>query len=158
MAHHKTKMNLVSLGVLASTSVAISILFGPALVGEAKSPPDFEKLLQKGNYELQIGNTEKAIGLFKEKTKKYPQSGACHTALGRAFKRLGKTSEAKAEFKAATEAEPTYAPGFYELGVVLEGDQEFQAAADAFEKFVALSPDAGQRQAVTDRIKFCRSK
>lgn len=154
MAHQKTKMNLVSLGVLASTSIAF---FGPALDSQAKSAPDFEKLLQKGNYELQIGNTEKAIDIFKEKTKKYPQSGACHTALGKALKRLGKTTEAKAEFKTATAVEPTFAQGFYELGVVLEGDREFQAAADAFEKYVALSPDASQRQAVTDRIRFCRS-
>lgn len=155
MARQKTKLKLVFLGVLASISIT---LFGLALDSQAKSPPDFEKLLAKGNYELQIGNTEKAIGIFKEKTKKYPQSGACHTALGKALKRLGKTSEAKAEFKQATEAEPTYAPGFYELGVVLESDRDYQAAAEAFEKYVALSPDAGQRQAVTDRIRFCRSK
>lgn len=155
MARQKTKSKIVSLGVLASMLIT---LFGPAPYSQAKSPPDFEKLLAKGNYELQIGNTEKAISIFKEKTKKYPQSGACHTALGKALKRLGKTSEAKAEFKQATEAEPTYAPGFYELGVVLESDREYQAAAEAFEKYVALSPDAGQRQAVTDRIRFCRSK
>lgn len=123
-----------------------------------KNSPNWESNLQKGNYQLSIGNTEEAVKIFSEKVRKYPSSGACHTGLGRALKRLGKISEAKAEFRTATQAEPTYAEGFYELGVVLESDKEWAGAASAFETFLSLKPDASQRQALSDRIRFCKSQ
>jgi tetratricopeptide (TPR) repeat protein len=120
-------------------------------------PPDWDKTLEKGVYQLSIGNTKEAAEFFEGKVKKYPDSGACHTQLGKALKRLGKFSEAKAEFRKATEVEPTYADGFYELGSLLEGDRDFSGAAQAFERFLQLKPDAADRQTITDRIRECRN-
>ena len=125
----------------------------PAL---SKSPPNFEKKLRKGYRQLQIGNTDKALKIFRGKVNKYPQSGACHTAYGRALKRKGKHGQAQSEFKKATHVEPKYAPGYYYLGVSLEQEKKWKQAADAFQSFVDLEPNNGKN--VKDRITHCRNQ
>lgn len=124
----------------------------------AKSKPDFEKKLKKGYHHLQIGNTQKAIKIFRKYVKKYPQSGACHTALGRALKRRGKFQEAQDEFKRATQADPKYALGFYYLGVTLEQDKKWKQAADAFQNYVNLEPNNSKRKVVQDRVRHCKNQ
>jgi tetratricopeptide (TPR) repeat protein len=118
---------------------------------------DWQKTLEKGNHELAVGNTENAVAIFSSKVKKYPTSAACHTALGRAYKRLGKISEAKSEFHDATQLDPAYADGFYEFGVVQESDQNWADAASSFETYLRLKPDASERQALSDRIIYCKN-
>ncbi|HNH74046.1 MAG TPA: hypothetical protein PLF23_09745, partial [Candidatus Obscuribacter sp.] len=95
---------------------------------------------------------------FANKTKKYPSSGACHTALGRALKRLGKLDQAKEEFRVSMEVEPAYADGFYEFGVLSESDKQWAQAAEAFEKYIELKPDNAQRRTIEDRIKYCKAQ
>ena len=51
---------------------------------------DWDKKLEKGYYELSIGNLDQAIRMFQEKVKAHPESGACHTALGLALKKKGR--------------------------------------------------------------------
>ncbi len=141
------------------TKMAVVLTAGSLLVSAAANAggeKDWDKILKTGNTELAQGNTEKAIAFFHEKCLKYPLSGACHTGLGKSLKRLGKIAESKEELKKATELDPSYAPGFYELGSILEGDNEWAGAARAFEKYLELSPDAGQRQAISDRIRSCK--
>jgi tetratricopeptide (TPR) repeat protein len=119
-------------------------------------PIDWDKALEKGRYELSIGNVDKAIGMFQEKVNKHPESGACHTALGLALKKKGRLGEAKSEFRRSTEAQPDYPDGYYELGAMLESDKEYNGAAQSFEKYLQLKPDCNNRATVADRIKFCR--
>ena len=130
-----------------------SILTSQALASDYQ---DWDKILKKGNEEYALGNTEKAIAFFQEKCKKYPLSGACHCGLGRSLKRLGKISEGKEELRKATDLDPSYAPAWYELGVMLESDKDYAGAVAAFEKFLDLNPDAGQRKLVSDRIRSCK--
>jgi Ca-activated chloride channel family protein len=125
---------------------------------QAKGAPDWDDLLKKGNQQLAVGETDKAIELFQKTVKKYPQSAACHTALGRALKRRGKLSEAKAEFKCACEMESNYADAFYELGVLRESDKEWEPAAQAFSRYLELNPDSAQRKTIEDRIKYCNGQ
>ena len=143
---------------LASASlivlIASGLCCGPAFCKDI----NWDKELQKGNYEISSGNTEKAIEFFRGKVKSYPNSGACHTGLGMALRRLGKTSDAKSEFKQSTEVEPTFAEGFLEYGKVLEGDKDWENAAQSFEKYLALKPDGGDRRAISDRITYCRNQ
>ena len=117
---------------------------------------DWDKILKKGNDELSQGNTEKAITFFQEKCRKYPLVGACHAGLGKSLKRLGKISEGKEELRKATDLDPSYAPAWYELGVMLESDRDYPGAVAAFEKFLELNPDSGQRKLVSDRIRSCK--
>lgn len=145
---NSTKIVLLAVLLLAVISIVPR--------AEAKKTEDWDKVLQKGTQQLDQGNIEVAVKTFSEKVKKYPQSAACHTALGKALKRMGKLSDAKAEFRVATQIEPSYADSFYELGVVLEGDKEWAQAADAFDKYLLLKPDDGQRRTIEDRIRFCR--
>ena len=119
---------------------------------------DWDHALAKGYDQLGKGNTEDAIKFFQDKVRKYPTSAQCHTGLGKSLKRLHKISEAKDEFRKATEVDPGFADAFYELGAVLEDDKDWQGAATAFEKFLELKPDSGQRKTVSDRITYCRGQ
>lgn len=125
---------------------------------QAKGDPNWDVALKDANHLLAIGESEKAAAIFESKIKKYPNSGACHTALGRALKRLGKLDQAKTEFLRSTEVEPNYADGFYELGVLQESDKEWAEAANAFTRYVELKPDSGQRRTVEDRILYCKGQ
>ena len=152
-------MNELPVARRLSHQLLLAVLLGSlggvnlAIAGEYQ---DWDKILKKGNEELSQGNTEKAIAYFQDKCKKYPLSGACHCALGKSLKRLGKISEGKEELRKATDLDPSYAPGWYELGVMLESDREFGGAVTAFEKFLELNQDAGQRKLVSDRIRSCK--
>ncbi|MBP9090405.1 tetratricopeptide repeat protein [bacterium] len=128
------------------------------LPAQAKGDPNWDVALKDANHLLAIGESEKAAAIFESKIKKYPNSGACHTALGRALKRLGKLDQAKTEFLRSTEVEPNYADGFYELGVLQESDKEWTEAANAFTRYVELKPDSGQRRTVEDRILYCKGQ
>ncbi len=123
-----------------------------------KDPADWNKALSSGYNQLTMGNTETALAFFQKQSAKYPNSGQCHLGIGKCLKRLTKYSEAKAEFRTAVQLEPTLADAWYELGTVCESDQEWDNASKAFSRFLDLKPDAGQRQAVVDRIRFCDSK
>lgn len=146
--------NRLAIG-LSTTIVVLSLALGAV---DAKSPPDWNKELAKGNQQLSIGNKDEAVKIFSQKCEKYPQSGACHTALGRALKRLGKQDDAKREFRTATQVEPSYADGFYEYGSTLESDQQWADAIAAFQTYLTLSPDASKRKNIEDRIRFCQDK
>lgn len=139
-------------GLLAIGSNALGL---PA---QAKGDPNWDVALKDANHLLAIGESEKAAAIFESKIKKYPNSGACHTALGRALKRLGKLDQAKTEFLRSTEVEPNYADGFYELGVLQESDKEWAEAANAFTRYVELKPDSGQRRTIEDRILYCKGQ
>ncbi|MDR3612318.1 MAG: hypothetical protein P4L53_02055 [Candidatus Obscuribacterales bacterium] len=143
--------------------LAASILIAVAVTGFCSEQAlckdqDWNKELQKGYTQISTGNTEQAIDFFKGKVRKNPTSGACHTGLGIALRRLGKISDAKSEFRQSTELEPGFAEGFLEYGKVLEDDKEFENAAQAFEKYLQLKPDSGQRRAISDRITYCRNQ
>jgi tetratricopeptide (TPR) repeat protein len=99
---------------------------------------------------------KRLLPISRTNARSTPLSGACHCALGKSLKRLGKISEGKEELRKATDLDPSYAPGWYELGVMLESDREFGGAVTAFEKFLELNQDAGQRKLVSDRIRSCK--
>jgi Flp pilus assembly protein TadD len=142
--------------LIAITFIVAGFLGLPSFA--AKQPTDWDKTLSSGYNQLTMGNTEQALAFFRKQSLKYPSSGACHLGIGKCLKRLSKFSEAKTEYRTATQLEPTLAEAYYELGTVCEGDQEWDNASKAFSKFLELKPDAGQRQAVVDRIRFCESK
>ncbi len=146
----KTNTHLIS-------SALLLLALSTQLTVQAKTQ-NWDELLKNGNTLLAQGESERAAAFFATKIKKYPNSGACHTALGRAYKRLGKLDPAKQEFKVSTEVEPDYADGFYELGVLQESDKEWSDAANAFEKYLALKPDNSQRRTIEDRIRYCKGQ
>lgn len=151
----------VKLLVLAAVIIVVVVGFVSMplrLPAQAKGDPNWDVALKDANHLLAIGESEKAAAIFESKIKKYPNSGACHTALGRALKRLGKLDQAKTEFLRSTEVEPNYADGFYELGVLQESDKEWAEAANAFTRYVELKPDSGQRRTIEDRILYCKGQ
>jgi len=139
------------------SSALVLVALSNQQAAQAKTQ-NWDEVLKNGNTLLAQGESERAAAFFVTKIKKYPNSGACHTALGRAYKRLGKLDPAKQEFKISTEVEPDYADGFYELGVLQESDKEWSDAASAFEKYLALKPENSQRRTIEDRIRYCKGQ
>ncbi len=139
-------------------ALALSILIAsissinPSSAGQI----NWDKKLEKGYYELSIGNVDQAIKMFQEKVKGHPESAACHTALGLALKKKGRLQEATVEFRAATAAEPTFANAFYELGVMQEANKDYAQALQAFEQYEQFSNDTYKKKTVEDRIRFCK--
>lgn len=127
----------------------------PAL---AKKDIDWDKRLAKGYHQMSIGNYAEAAKMFGSDVDKHPESGAARTALGMALKRMGKLGEAKSSFRRATEVEPGFAEAQYELGAMLESDKEYSEALKCFERYLQLAPLSSKKQAVEDRVKFCRQK
>ncbi|CAN5551423.1 hypothetical protein BH11CYA1_BH11CYA1_51100 [soil metagenome] len=144
--------------ILISAAILCLVSSPLSLPTQAKGDPNWDVALKEANHLLAVGESEKAAAIFESKIKKYPNSGACHTALGRALKRLGKLDQAKTEFLRSTEVEPTFADGFYELGVLQESDKEWAEAATNFARYVELKPDSGQRRTIEDRILYCRGQ
>ena len=144
--------NVTQVALIAVLMLGLRLAVQPVM----SKASDWDKKLEKGYYELSIGNVERAIRFFQEKVKAHPDSGACHTALGLALKKHGRLQEAKAEFAAATAAEPGFANGFYELGSMQEGDKEYAAAAQSFERFLKLSGDTTRKAVDGERLRFCK--
>lgn len=134
---------------------ALLPLQAPAL---AKKDIDWDKRLAKGYHEMAIGNYNEALKMFGSEVEKHPESGAARTALGMVLKRQGKLGEAKASFRRATEVESGFAEGHYELGAMLESDKEYSEALKSFERYLQLAPLSSKKQAVEDRIRFCKQK
>jgi tetratricopeptide (TPR) repeat protein len=149
-------MKLLFHCALAAVIATGSFAGTTAALAKSSKPVDWNKKLEKGYYELSIGNVDQAIDWFRGKVKSNPSSAACHTALGTALKKKGKLQDAKNEFSAATSAEPTYANGFYELGAMQESDKEYAAASQSFEKYLQYSDDTNKKKVVEDRLKFCK--
>lgn len=150
-----TKFQLRNSVLIPITIAMAGCLSLPSL---ARDPEDWDKALSSGYNQLTMGNTEKALEFFRKQSAKYPSSGACHLGIGKCLKRLSKFSDAKIEYRTAVGLDPNLAEAWYELGTCYESDQEWDNAVTAFSKFLELKPDAGQRQAVNDRIRFCESK
>src|SRR5277367_613502 len=108
-----------------SLALLLILAMQSGLAAYAKDKPiDWDKKLESGYREMSLGNVDKAMEMFQDKVKHYPDAGPCHTALGLSLKKLGKLAEAKAEFTRSTEVDPSFADGFYELGAMLEGDKD----------------------------------
>jgi tetratricopeptide (TPR) repeat protein len=119
---------------------------------------DWDKKLAKPRQLMETNNVEEAIKIYEDLLKKHADSAAVHTELGKCYKRRGKLSMAKAEFKRATEVESTYADAWYELGAMYQSDKEYDLAAQAFSRFIQMAPYSEKKDAVLDRIKFCKSQ
>lgn len=141
---------------LASALVFGLVLASPALAKD--KPIDWDKKLKDGRYELAARNVDKAIVLFAKEVKDHPEAGPPHTELGKAFKLKGRLMEAKSEFRRSTEVDAGYADAWYELASMEAYDKEYQLAAEAFERYLQLAPYSDKREAVTERIRFCKGE
>lgn len=142
---------------LACVLAASVISACPALAKDGKAI-DWDKKLKNGRYELSVRNVDKAIALFAKEVKDHPEAGPPHTELGKALKLKGRLMEAKAEFRRSSEVEPGYADAWYELGSMEAYDKEYQLAVEAFERFLQLAPYSDKREAVAERIRFCKGE
>lgn len=143
-------------GFIGKAGLAVGLISSLATVAFA-GPIDWDKRLDKGRYELSIGNVDKAISIFSGQVKSHPEAGAPHTDLGRALKRKGDLRGAKSEFRRSTEVEPAYAEAHYELGAMEQYDKEWALAASEFERYLQLDPSSPKQDAVSERLRDCKS-
>jgi tetratricopeptide (TPR) repeat protein len=144
----------LSMGALVAGCLALTVL--APLGSAAKSPPDWNKLLSKGNAEYSISRYREAAAEYTKVLAKYPDSSVAHLALARAEKKMSQFGEAKTELRRAIESDPNLAEAHYELGTLQEGDKEYMPAAESFEKFLSLKPDSAERRNIEDRIRNCK--
>jgi tetratricopeptide (TPR) repeat protein len=127
-----------------------------AVQSDAKSPPDWNKLLSKGNAEYNVSRFREAAAEYTKVLAKYPDSAPAHLALARADKKMNQADEAKTELRRAIELDPELAEAYYELGTLQESDKQFMPAAQSFEKFLSLKPESAERRNIEDRIRNCK--
>lgn len=146
------------------TAVALAIVVTGGFSGlclpafAAPKPIDWDKELVKERQMLETNNVEEAMKVLDKYLKKHPEVAALHSDMGKALKKRGKLAEARAEFKRATEVDANYADAWYELGAMYQNDREWQLAIDAFERFLSVVPYADRKEAVKDRVNFCKAK
>ena len=89
---------------------------------------------------LQSGQTEQAIGHFRDSLRLNPDSAPTHYNLGIALSLERKFDEAAAEFREALRVDPDYADAHNNLGAVLTLSGRLDEAAEHYRRAVALRP------------------
>lgn len=118
---------------------------------------DWDHKLAKERQMIATNKIEEAMKILDDYLAKHPESGALHTDKGICLKRRGHVGEARSEFERATQVEPQYAQAWYELGSLQQSDKQFDQAADSFERYLQTKPYADNKDAVRDRINYCKS-
>lgn len=119
---------------------------------------DWNDKLAKERQLMTTNNIEEAMKILDKYLEKHPESGALHTDKGKCLRRRGKVAEAKSEFQRSTEVEPSYADAWYELGAIQQSDKEYDMAVGSFERYLQIYPSSDKKDAVKDRINFCKSQ
>jgi tetratricopeptide (TPR) repeat protein len=149
----------IRLAAMAMAVVVTGVVSGsglPAFAG--KKVIDWDKELVKERQLFETNNVEEAMKILEKYLKKYPEAAPVHCDMGKCLRKRGKIGLARAEFRRGTEVDGNYAENWYELGASYETDKEWQLAVDAFEKYLALAPYSDRKEAVKDRINFCKQK
>lgn len=148
-----------SLAAMALALVVAGGLLGTGLPAYGSDKPiDWDKKLVKARQLMDTNNVEEAMAIYEEQLKKHPEVAPLHCDLGKCLKKRGKLSLARSEFKRATEVDANYAESWYELGAMYESDKDYQLAVNAFERYLSLAPYSERKDAVKDRLNFCKQK
>ncbi len=148
-----------SLAAMALVLIVTGGLLGTSLPAYGGDKPiDWDKKLVKARQLMDTNNVEEAMKIYDEQLKKHPEVAPLHCDFGKCLKKRGKLSLARSEFKRATEVDPNYAESWYELGAMYESDKDYQLAVNSFERYLSLAPYSERKDAVKDRLNFCKQK
>jgi tetratricopeptide (TPR) repeat protein len=159
-------MSKLSQGIIRSIAAASLIAVSMAVLIPGLSLPakasdkqiDWDDKLAKERQLMTTNNIDEALKILDKYLEKHPESGACHTDKGKCLRRRGHVADAKSEFQRSTEVEPNYAEAWYELGAIQQTDKEYDMAVNSFERYLQIVPGSDKKDAVKDRINFCKSQ
>jgi tetratricopeptide (TPR) repeat protein len=137
------------------TTAALLAVLGTTMA--SAKPIDWDQKLVKERQLVATNNIEEAMKILDDYLVKHQDVGALHTDKGKCLKKRGRTGEARTEFQVSTQVDPDYAEAWYELGAIQQSDKDYDAAAKSFDQYLQLNPGATNRDAVKERINFCKT-
>ena len=90
----------------------------------------------------QAGNTERAVGLYRQLLLAEPNNAQVWYLLGAACAQLGQLDEARSSLRQATGVNPRHAEAHNHLGVVLAQQASLDDAITSFRRALELKPDS----------------
>ncbi len=94
-----------------------------------------------GAIQKQIGQTEKAVKLYKRAIQVNPSYAEAHSNLGNILRDLGKPEEAEVSTRKAIELKPSFANAYSNLGNILYDRGKQKEAFDSYVKAIELDPN-----------------
>lgn len=102
--------------------------------------PSYVYCYYEGDIELALGNYQKAIDLYNQGVKDYPQVWQVYLQRGDRLVRLGKYEEAIIDYETALEKQekPRYTDALISMAQVYEILGQYDKAIEVFERQIAL--------------------
>ena len=102
---------------------------------------DIERSYIQAAYAYSIErNSEKAVGILRELTRKYPREKLAYFYLAVSYRTGGDYENARAASNEALELDPDYAEAHNELGYVYMALNNYERAVEQFQEYAALNP------------------
>jgi hypothetical protein len=108
---------------------------------------DFEIALTKGQYEIELGNVQGAIGYLEKALKLKPGNQEARVSLGIALARAGDLGRARYELQQAADKDPNDGRARYELALVMEKLGDTAGARAMMSRAAEVSRDDDLRAA-----------
>ncbi len=119
----------------------------------AIDPNDVESLLSIGILYVQQKEYSKAKGYYLRAAQVAPKNLEARTHLGTVAYFLGDVDEALHHYDEVLALNPDYTVALFEMGAVLRyGKGDLQAAVDAWQRFLALDPDAKEADQIRQLV------
>lgn len=123
----------------------------------AREPDNRNAWVQLGNNFFGSDQPIKAIEAYEKALELDPDDPNVITDQGTMFRRVGWYDRAISNFQKAAELDPNHVQSRYNMGVVYRYDlQDFPRAIEAWESFLALSPDGNVDQ-IRAEIDFMKN-
>jgi len=102
---------------------------------------DIERFYIQAAYAYSIErNSEKAVGILRELTRKYPREKLAYFYLAVSYRTGGDYENARAASNEALELDPDYAEAHNELGYAYMALNNYEKAVEQFQEYAALNP------------------
>ncbi len=121
------------------------------------SQPEVQRALTQVDRLLKDGKLEDAERIANELSANYPDDPALEMMAGRVFVAQGRMRAATEAFTRAANLDPLLADAHYMLGIAALRTGELERATTAWDAYLRLSPNGGNRQMVSQALGHVRS-
>lgn len=118
-----------------------------------KDPKNLKAWIDLGNVMMDTHRYAEAIESYTKALELDPKNPNVRTDMGTCYRNVGKPDVAVREYKKAIEYDPNHVNAHKNMGVVLKNDlHDNKGALAAFEKAIALAPNAPDAEAIRNEI------
>jgi predicted Zn-dependent protease len=121
------------------------------------SQPEVQRAIAQVDRLLKENKLEEAERIANELEANYPDDPALEMLAGRVFVAQGRMRAASEAFTRAVGLDPLLAEAHYMLGFAALRTGELERATIAWDAYLRLSPNGGNRQVVTQALNHVRS-